>query len=71
MYLGSLLLTHKQLEMQGWILSTVATDVLVLKHHAISNHSTNHTSIALDNFPTKLLQWTTLEKKMKKYDPVV
>ena len=32
-------LTHKQLEMQGCILSTVATDGLVVKHQAISIHS--------------------------------
>ena len=32
-------LTHKQLQMLGCLLSTVATDVLVLKHQAISTHS--------------------------------
>ena len=32
-------LTHKQLEMYGCILSTVATDALVLKHQVISSHS--------------------------------
>ena len=32
-------LTHKQLEMHGWILSIVATDDLVLKPQAISIHS--------------------------------
>ena len=32
-------LTRKQLERHGYILSTVATDVLVLKHQAISNYS--------------------------------
>ena len=31
--------THKWLEMHGCELSTVATDALVLKHHAISIHS--------------------------------
>ena len=31
-------LTHKQLKTNMWILSTVATDVLVLKHQAISIH---------------------------------
>ena len=32
-------LTPKQLETHGYILSTVATDVLVLKHQDISIHS--------------------------------
>ena len=32
-------LTHKQLKMHGCIISTVATDALVLKHQAISIHS--------------------------------
>ena len=30
---------HKPLEMRGYILSTVATDALVLKHQAISIHN--------------------------------
>ena len=33
-------LTHKQLQMPRFILSTVATDGLVLKHQAINTHST-------------------------------
>ena len=32
-------LTHKQLETHGCVLSTVATDVLVLKHQAITIHT--------------------------------
>ena len=36
---GLTALTRKQLEMHGCILSTVATDVLVLKHQAISTDS--------------------------------
>ena len=32
-------LTHKQLEMHGWILNIVATDDLVLKPKAISIYS--------------------------------
>ena len=32
-------LTHKQLEIHGCVLSTVATDALVLKYQAISVHS--------------------------------
>ena len=31
-------LTHKQLEMHGCVLSTVATDALALKHQVISTH---------------------------------
>ena len=34
-----LLSTHKQLEMHMCVISTVATDALVLKHQAISIHS--------------------------------
>ena len=34
-------LNHKQLEMHGCVLSTVATDALVLKHQAISFHNTD------------------------------
>ena len=33
------MLTHKQLEMHGCVLSTLATDALVVKHQAISTHS--------------------------------
>ena len=33
------ILAHKQLETNGYILSAVATDALVLKHQAISIHS--------------------------------
>ena len=39
--LDHFLLTHKQLETHGCVLSTVATDNLVLKHQAISTHSAN------------------------------
>ena len=45
-------LAHKQLEMYGCILSTVAIDVLVLKHQAISIHKADQISIALDPFLT-------------------
>ena len=37
--MGTLFLTHKQLEMHGWTLSTVATYGLVFQHEAISTHS--------------------------------
>ena len=36
-------LTHKRLEMQGCIISTMATAALVLKHQAISIHSAMYT----------------------------
>ena len=49
-YLKSKVLTHKGLEMHGWILSIVATDALVLKHQGISIHSAHKISIALDQF---------------------
>ena len=48
-------LTIKQVETYGCILSTVATDVLVLKHQAISSHNADLKSIALDQFWTRLL----------------
>ena len=32
-------LTHKQMEMHGWVLNTEANDALVLKHQAICYHS--------------------------------
>ena len=55
-----------QLEMQECILSTVATDALVLKHQAISIHSANLTFIVRGWFHTEiLLLWVTiLENKI-------
>ena len=41
-------LTHEQLESHGCILSTVATDGLVLKHQAISMHSADQIFFVLD-----------------------
>ena len=35
-------LTHKQLEAQRFIISTVPTDALVLKHQVISIHSADY-----------------------------
>ena len=35
------MLTHKQIEMHGRVVSIVATDYLVLQHQAISIHSAN------------------------------
>ena len=39
MYTYSINLTHKQLETHGRVLSTVATDALVLKHQGISTYT--------------------------------
>ena len=49
-------LTHKWLEMGGCILSIVATDVLVLKHQAISIHCAELIITGLDQFHTEILQ---------------
>ena len=46
--------TCKQLKTNRCILSTVATDALVLKHQGISNHSDDYVSILLNQFYTKL-----------------
>ena len=42
-------LTHKQLQIHGFVLSTVATDALVLKHQAISIHSSKWIFLLLDS----------------------
>ena len=47
-------LIHKQLEMHGRILSTDATDALVLKHQAISVRSADYIFIVLDQFYTEI-----------------
>ena len=43
-------------ETYGCILSTVATDALVLKHQAISIHSADWISIMLDKIHKEILQ---------------
>ena len=48
-------LTLKQVETHGCIRSTVATDVLVLKHQGINIHSADLKSVTLDQFCTRLL----------------
>ena len=60
-------LTPKLLEKYGYVLSTVATDALVLKHQAISIHIADQLSNALDQFQTKILrlQWITLKNAIK------
>ena len=52
-------LTPKQLEAQRFIISTVATDALVIKHLVISIHGA--TRIVLDQFLQKNITFTTLE----------
>ena len=49
-------LTHKQLEMHGCVLSTVATDALVLNHQAISTQSADSIVIVLGQFYKGILQ---------------
>ena len=46
----------KKLDMHGSILSTVATDALVLNHQAISIYSNECIFIVLDQFHTEILQ---------------
>ena len=48
-------LTHKPLEKQRSVISTGATDALVLKHQAISIHSVDLVSIVLTKMHTKIL----------------
>ena len=57
--------THKYLERHGSVISTVATDALVLKHQAISTHNTDQASIVLNQFHTNALplQWTAPQIK--------
>ena len=59
-------LTHKQLETNGYILSTVATAALVLKHQSISSYSADNVFIVLDHIHTKMchLLWKTLENQI-------
>ena len=60
-------LTHKMLDMHGCILSTVATDALVLKHQAISIDNAEQISIASDQIQTKTLHlwWAALENEIQ------
>ena len=48
-------LTFKQLEMNGCLISTIATDALVLKHWAISIHGVGYILIVLDQFHKEIL----------------
>ena len=42
--------------MDAYILSTAATDALVLKHQAINIYSADYTFIVLDQFHTHIIQ---------------
>ena len=59
-------LTLKHWETYGCVVSTVATDALVLKHQAISIHNVDYTFIVLDQFHIKLLhiRWTASENEI-------
>ena len=59
-------LTPKHWETHGCVVSTVATDALVLKHQAISIHNADQIFIVLDQFHIRILHlWcTTLENKI-------
>ena len=52
--------------MHGCVISTVATDVLVLKHQAISIHNADKISVVVDQLHTHifLFQWKTPETKI-------
>ena len=60
------LLTLKRRETHGCIVSTVATDALVLKHQAISIHNADKTFIVLDQFYIKpqYIRWTASENEI-------
>ena len=59
-------LTPKHRETHGCVVSTVATDALVLKHQAISILSTDLTFNLLDQFHMEILHfcWTTFGSKI-------
>ena len=48
-------LAPKQLEMHGHVFTTVAADVLVLKHHTNSIHSADKSFTVSEQFHTKIL----------------
>ena len=69
--------TLKPLGTQWCVLSSVATDALVLKHQTISNHSAEWIFIELDWFHVDVLHllWTVLKNRThnlkKKTEPIV
>ena len=50
-------ITHKQLEIHGSVLSTVAIDVMVLTNQAMSSYNGDQILIVYDHFHTKILQF--------------
>ena len=52
---GIIMFTHNQLETQGSVISTVATDALELNHQAISIHSAEQGIVVLDKFHSEIL----------------
>ena len=75
-FLRQSLLTLNQRETHGCVVSTVATDALLLKHQAISIHNADLTFIVLDQFHIKILhiRWTASENEItfwKKNGPVI
>ena len=58
-------LTHKQPEMNGCIISTLATDVLVLRHQAISIYSADSSFIVIDPFHTQILHSQPTSYRLK------
>ena len=63
-------LTHKQLETHVCVISTVATDALVLKHQAISMHNAGYIFIVLERLQLGGTIWEKHYILKKKY-PVV
>ena len=65
-YFNCVVLTLKHQEAHGHVVSTVATDALVLKHQAISIRNADQIFISFDQFHTKTLHlwWTTLANKI-------
>ena len=59
-------LTHKQLELHGCVLSTVVTDALMLKHQAISIHSADLIFFFFRAVPCRSI--TVVVKNNKKND---
>ena len=58
--------TLKHREPHGSVITTVATDALVLKHQAITIHNADLTFIVLDRFHIKILhiRWTASENEI-------
>ena len=63
-YINADLVKHQ--ERHGCVVSTVATDALVLKHQAIIIHNADWTFIVLDKFHIKILhiRWTASESEI-------